>query len=104
MNLDISSLGLREKDGFCLLALKVIPRSSRNKIVGVENGVLKLKIQAPPVEGAANDAVRRVLSNLLGKAQSTIEVIKGQRSRHKVVSLKGTKAAEVLEALQKLKS
>ena len=73
-NLNISGLELREDGGSCTLLLKVVPRSAQNKIVGVENGLLKLRIQAPPAEGAANDVVIRFLSDCLGRARTTIEM------------------------------
>ena len=98
----IESLNLRESQGFCTLAMKVIPRSSQNKIMGVENGVLKLKLSAPPVEGAANEAVVDFLSKWLGKPKSAIELMKGQQSRNKLVRITGVKAVEILDALKKL--
>ena len=104
MNFDIYGLELREETDSCVLSLKVIPRSAQNKIVGVENGVLKLKIQALPVEGAANVSLIQFLSDFLGRSRNTIEVVKGKKSRRKVVRLKGIRAAEVLDRLQKLKS
>jgi len=104
MNKKINNLDLREGRGFCTLAIKVIPRSSQNKVVGVENGVLKLKLIAMPIEGAANEAVIDFLSKWLRKPKSSIELIKGEQSRHKLVRFTGLKAVEIFEALQKLKN
>jgi len=98
----IESLDLREHQGFCTLAIKVIPRSSQNKVMGVENGALKLKLSAPPVEGAANEAVVDFFSKWLGRPKNSIELMKGQQSRNKLVRMTGVKTAEVLEALKKL--
>src|SRR6185436_19572051 len=98
-NFNISGLELREDGGSCTLLLKVVPRSAQNKIVGVENGLLKLRIQAPPAEGAANEVVIRFLSDCLGRARTTIEIVKGQRSRHKTIRLRGMTAIQVLGAL-----
>jgi uncharacterized protein (TIGR00251 family) len=104
MNEKNNQLDLREGHGFCTLAIKVIPRSSQNKVMGVENGALKLKLTAVPIEGAANEAVIDFLSKWLHKPKSSIELMKGQQSRHKLVRFTGLKAAEILEALQKLKN
>ncbi|HTA77547.1 MAG TPA: DUF167 domain-containing protein [bacterium] len=100
--MEAPKLDLREGQGFCTLPIKVIPRSSQNKVMGVENGSLKLKLTAPPVEGAANDAVVDLLSKWLGKPKNTVELVKGQQSRNKLVKLTGIRAADVLKAIEKL--
>lgn len=96
---------IRDTREGCLLPLRVIPRSSRNQVVGFENGVLKVKVQAPPVEGAANEAVLRFLAEWLNRPKNCLVLLKGEQSRHKLVRVTGLKAAEVLELLaqQKLK-
>jgi uncharacterized protein (TIGR00251 family) len=96
-------LDLKDGQGFCTLAVKVIPRSAKNLIMGVENGALKLKLTAPPVDGAANEAVINFLSKWLGKPRNCIELMKGQQSRNKLVRLAGVKTSDVLEAIGKLK-
>jgi len=99
--MNFKNLQLREADGGCSISLKVIPKSSRNQVAGVEGGVLKIKIQAPPVEGAANEAVIKFLSGLFHQPKSSILVIKGQQSRHKVIRIKGAQVKEILESLAK---
>ena len=68
----------------------------------VEGGVLRLRVQAPPVEGAANGAVIAYLAGLLKRPKNTIEVIKGMSSRNKAVRVKGVKAKDVLDVISKL--
>lgn len=85
--------------GGCLISLKVIPRSSRDQIVGTEQGALKLKLQAPPVEGAANEAVLEFFSKCLRRPKSTLKLVAGHRSRHKRLMIQGMKASEVLGLL-----
>jgi hypothetical protein len=102
--MDSQNLDLREGKGFCTMPIKVIPRSSQNKVVGVENGVLKIKLTAPPIEGAANEAVIDFLAKWLGKPKSSIEIVKGEQSRNKLVRLRGIKEMEFLEAIEKLKN
>jgi uncharacterized protein (TIGR00251 family) len=98
--MDFKDLQLREANGSCSISLKVIPNSSGNQIAGVEGGELKIKIQAPPVEGAANEAVVEFLARLLKRPKSAFELFKGVQSRHKVIKIKGAKRAEILEALR----
>ena len=100
--LDLANLSLRESGGDCTIMVKVVPRAARDTILGVENGQLKLKIQAPPVEGAANEAVIGFLSEVLGKSKSHLEIVKGQKSRHKVIKVRGMGKAEILESLGKI--
>lgn len=69
--------------------VKVLPRSSREGIVGVEQGLLKLRVGAPPVEGAANEAVRDLLSDWFDRPRSSITVVRGATSRIKTVRVEG---------------
>jgi uncharacterized protein len=101
MKVDWSGLAIRNTNDGCVLTLKVVPRSSVNKIVDVENGELKVKIQAPPVEGAANEAVLRFLADQLKKPKRLLSLVKGQKSRHKTIRIAGAKADDVLETLKK---
>ena len=99
--MDFKSLQLREAGGNCTIPLKVIPKSSRDEIAGVEAGALKLKIRALPVEGEANEAVLRFLAKWFGRPRVSVEMVRGQKSRQKVVRIRGLKTAEVLAALSK---
>jgi len=83
----------------CLVSLKVIPRASRNQIVGIVQGAFKLKLQAPPVDGAANEAVLEFLSEVLRRPKSSLALVAGHQSRHKRVSVLGITAAETMELL-----
>ncbi len=65
------------------------PNARQNAVVGLQNGVLKLKIAAPPIGGKANDALVRFLAELLDIPKSDLAVEKGQSSRHKTVSVRG---------------
>ena len=90
---------IRESGDACTLSLKVVPRSSRNLVVGVEQGFLKIKLQAPPVEGAANEAVVEFLAGLLEIPKRSITLVSGQASRHKVVRIAGLSVAEIIRIL-----
>jgi hypothetical protein len=73
--------------------IRVQPKSSRNEIVGMQDGALKLKITAPPVEGAANKFCIELLSRELGVPKSCLEITSGQASRSKTVFVRCTAAA-----------
>ena len=66
--------------------IKVLPRSSQNKIVGkMPDGTIKIKLKAPPVDGEANKKLIELLSKEWGIAKSKIKIIKGLTSRNKIV-------------------
>ena len=67
------------------LAIRVIPRSPRNIVDGERAGRLLVRVTAAPVDGRANEVLRRVLADHLGVAERAIEVVAGHRSRDKVV-------------------
>ncbi|MBF0449717.1 MAG: YggU family protein [Candidatus Magnetomorum sp.] len=71
------------------IQLTIQPRSSENKIVGVMDARLKLKIKAPPVDGAANKMCIQFLSKSLHIPKSHIEIISGESSRKKQVRIMG---------------
>jgi uncharacterized protein len=98
--MESQGLLLKETPRGCLLPVKVVPRASQNKCVGTENGELKIRLQAPPVEGAANDALLEFLAELINRPRSSLRVIKGQKSRHKVVEIRGLKTIQVFEILK----
>jgi uncharacterized protein (TIGR00251 family) len=73
----------------------VQPRASRNEIVGWQDATLRLRITAPPVDGAANAAVTALLARALGVSPSSVRVVRGLRGRDKVVSIAGLADADV---------
>jgi uncharacterized protein len=81
------------------VALRVVPRAPRTELAGRHGRTLKLKVHAPPVEGAANDAVRRFLADRLGVRASEVELLQGERSRDKVVLVRGITGGALTSAL-----
>lgn len=71
------------------LSLRIQPRASKNEIVTMENGGLKIRLTAPPVDNAANEALIRFLSETLAVSRSRIEIISGHTSREKIVRIHG---------------
>ncbi len=82
-----------------MLAVRVQPRATRDAIVGWQEGTLRVRVTAPPVEGEANDAVARLLARALRVAPSTIAVIRGARGRDKLVRIDGLGDEEVRSRL-----
>lgn len=76
------------KDGI-IIQVKVIPRSSKKEIAGVEDNTLKIKLTAPPVDGAANEQLIELLSEKFNIKKSSIIILKGESSRHKTVKIVG---------------
>ncbi len=78
-----------------IIQVKVLPKSSRNQIVGKENEILKIKLTTPPVDGKANKALQLLLSKQLGIAKRNVEIISGRRSRTKSIRITGMSLEEV---------
>lgn len=76
---------LSETSQGILLRIKVTPKSSTNKIYGVENGMLKIRVTSPPDKNLANEAVINVVSKAFDLSKSSIEIIKGHQSRQKTL-------------------
>jgi uncharacterized protein len=81
------------------IAVRVQPRARRDEIDAVRDGVIVMRVTAPPLEGRANDAVRRLLADRLGVPASTVHILRGQRSRDKVVRVDGVDQAAAERAL-----
>ena len=75
------------------------PRASKTEVVGRHGDAIKLKVKAPPLEGAANDELLRFLAKRLRVSRSSIELVSGARSRHKRVAVRGWTADEIEAAL-----
>ena len=72
-----------------VVRIKVLPRSSVNQIMGREEGVFKVKLTAPPIEGKANKTLKEFLAKRLGLSKRDIEIISGERSRLKSILIHG---------------
>lgn len=72
-----------------LIEIRVQPRSSRNKIDGLQGNTLKVFVTAPPAEGEANRQLIKLLSKEFKIRKSDIEIVKGATSRNKLVLLRG---------------
>lgn len=77
------------------LAVKLQPRASANAIGEPVGGELKIKVTAPPVDAAANEALLKLLADKLNCARNRVELIRGHTSRHKQILLHGFTPGEI---------
>jgi uncharacterized protein (TIGR00251 family) len=82
-------IDITEKDGSVTFKVCVIPRSSKSEIVGEHYRSLKIKLTAPPVDGAANAELIKVLAKHLGVPKADIEIVAGETSKNKRVRVTG---------------
>ena len=95
-------LPLKESGTGVTFAVHVVPRASRNEIAGVEGEALRVRLTAPPVEGAANAALLAFLAEVLDVPKRDVRLVSGQTSRRKVVAVAGLKAEVVQERLARV--
>jgi len=84
--------------GTVVFPVRVQPRASKNEIVGVMDGALKIRLQAPAVENRANQELCAFLAELLKRPKSAVRILSGEHSRGKRVEIQGVTAAQI-EAL-----
>ena len=91
--LTVTATGLR-------IAVRVQPRSARNRVVGRHGDALKLQVTAPPVEGAANQAVIELLAEWIGVPRRQVRIVQGETARDKVVEVASSDPAALAERVR----
>ena len=81
------------------ISLRVHPNAARNEVVGFTEGVLGVRVAAPPVKGKANEELIAFLSELLGVSRSSLTILKGHTTSHKAVAIQGLSREEVVKRL-----
>ena len=76
--------------------VRVQPRASRSEVVGEQEGALRVRLAAPPVDGAANEELVAVLAELLRVARRNVRIVAGTTSRRKVVEVEGVTPEQAL--------
>ncbi|HAY22278.1 MAG TPA: hypothetical protein DCY27_08945 [Desulfobacterales bacterium] len=84
------------------MSVAVVPRSSRDALAAWHQGVLRVRLRAAPVEGAANEALVALLAKSLGVPRDCIQIRAGKTSRRKVVSVQGISPEELDQRLTEL--
>jgi uncharacterized protein len=90
---------IREQAGGVLLSIKLQPRASKNEIGQPLGDELRIKVTAPPVDAAANQALIALLADVLDCSRGQIELVRGQTSRHKFIRVQGISADELAKRL-----
>jgi uncharacterized protein (TIGR00251 family) len=89
-------LHITEKDGGVTVDIQVKPRSSREGVGPTQADRLLVAVNAPPVDGKANQAVVRVLAEAFGVPRSAVTIVRGETGKKKTVRIVGTTAAAVM--------
>ena len=83
------------------IRVKVNPGAAKTQLVGVEDGVYKIRLAAPPVRGKANKELRNYIAKLVGVRKANVEISAGEHARTKTITIKGIGASEVSSILGK---
>jgi len=81
-----------ERNGAVIFTVRVVPKATRSEIVGEHDNALKVKLAAPPVDGAANAELVKILAKFFEVSKSQIEIISGETSKTKQVRIRGANA------------
>lgn len=91
-------LHIKEEEAGVVFKVRVQPRASANKLVGLHEDALKIRLTAPPVEGEANEACRTFLAGLLSVPRSQVQITSGTTGRNKMIKVTGVSVEKALEA------
>ncbi|NPV26623.1 MAG: YggU family protein [Firmicutes bacterium] len=86
---------VRTVPGGVQIKVKIQPRAAKNELAGWLDGMLKIRLTAPPVDGEANAACVQFLAELFAVPKSAVKIVNGQTSRHKTIEIKGVTAEYV---------
>lgn len=86
-------------DGSAVLHLHIQPGAKTSAVVGLHGEALKLRLAAPPVDGKANAALLAFLAERLGIGKAALELVRGETSRQKTVSVSGVREQDLLKLL-----
>ena len=87
------------RDLSATLSVRVVPRSSREGVAGYSEGVVRIRLNAPPVSGRANEALTRYLAKALGVSRGRVTLVSGETGRNKIVRVAGITREAALAAL-----
>lgn len=84
-----NKLNITKLENGIKISVRVIPGSSKCEISGLIDNSLKIKLDVPPIEGKANEKCIKFLSKLLSVPKTSIEIVAGERSKNKIIFIKG---------------
>jgi uncharacterized protein (TIGR00251 family) len=88
-------INFTEKNGNLIFNVRVVPRASKSEIVGDLDGALKIRIASPPIDGAANAELIKVLAKNFNVSKSAVEILSRQTSKTKQIKIIGGKASNL---------
>jgi uncharacterized protein (TIGR00251 family) len=91
--IDDVALAITEREGGVRFGVHAKPRASKSKVLDVRDGVLRVALAAPPIDGEANAELARVLADALGVAARDVTIVAGQTGKRKIVEVRGIDAA-----------
>jgi conserved hypothetical protein TIGR00251 len=94
----VSDLDVRERAGAVRFPVRVQPRAARSGVAGLHGEALRVRLSAPPVDGAANEELVELLAERLGVPRRDVSIVGGAASRSKLVEVRGV-SAELVRSL-----
>jgi len=94
----VTPLRVREMNGRVRFGVRVQPRASRSELAGEYGDALRVRLSAPPVDGAANDELVNFLASIFAVSRRAITILAGESSRSKLVEIEGITGRAVHEA------
>jgi uncharacterized protein len=91
----VARFHVQARDGAVRFAVRVQPRASRSEVSGLHGEALKVRLSAPPVDGAANEALIALLADVLAVSRRAVRIVAGASARTKLVEVVGVTAALV---------
>jgi hypothetical protein len=92
-------INFTEKNGSLIFTVRVVPRASKTELVGEHDGALKIRLAAPPVDGAANEELIKFLAKIFAVTKSEVEIISGQTAKVKQIRIQNTTKPKIAEVL-----
>lgn len=96
----MSALSIRESAGRVRFSVRVQPRASRDELAGIHGDAIKVRLSAPPVDGAANEALVNFLSSIFAVPRRAIRILAGETSRSKVIEIEGVTARAIHDVVE----
>ena len=94
------TLPVREDSDAITFDVQVVPRASRDRLGPVHGERLKVQLTAPPVDGAANEALVALVARALGRARGDVTIVRGETGRKKTLRVRGTTAAALRSLIE----
>ena len=98
-----SMIDFTEQENSIIFTVRVVPRASKSEVIGDFGGALKVKLKSPPIDGAANAELTKILAEFFAIPKSAVEIFAGQTSKTKKVKIRGSDQ-KILPAIDLLKT